>query len=125
MSPRTTRWGLAIAAGLAWLLPATAARAQFSLGYDSFVYGAPPPQTFWYSAGYESVYTDPNTGVFRDGQSAGPRTLAPVVRPPYGTFPQGGTLPTVTTRPAQGWAPVPQAPQRAVGRRRGLILRRK
>lgn len=120
MCPRRTRWGIAIAAGLVWLLPATAARAQFGYGYDSFLYGSPPPQTFWAGAGFDSQYTDPSTGVFFNGEIASPRTVAPYAYPPYGAFQRGNGLPAVN-RPFV-MAPAPVRPA-AVRRRRGLIRR--
>lgn len=121
MRPFRTRWGLAIAAGLAWMTPATPARAQFAYGYDSFMYGTPPPQTFWANAGFQSVYTDPSTGVFAGNEVTPPRTLAPYANPPYGAFQRGNGLPAVA-RPN----PVAVGPVRrpAVRQRRGLIRRR-
>ena len=118
-----TRWGLAIAAGLVWLLPATAARAQYSYGYDSFV-TLPPAQSFWYSSGYEAVYTDPSTGAYHNGQVVPNRTVAPYADPPYGQFRVGNGLPVVAARttiatPATVRQPVVKSKKRGLlGRRR-------
>jgi len=134
MRPRSipTCWGLAIAAGLIALLPATAARAQYSMGFDSFVYEPPPPQTFWAGAGFPSMYTDPSTGVFADGEYVGNRTVAPYTAPPYGLFPQRGGLPAVYPRPAvaaaqphTAEAAAAPAPQTIVRPRRVLIKRKR
>ncbi len=106
-------------AGLAFLaLPANRANAQFSYGYDSYLYGNLPPQTFWAGAGFDSQYTDPATGVFLNGGFTSPRTVAPYENPPYGSFTRGNGLPTVN-RP---FSMVPgQAAKPAARRRRGLI----
>lgn len=133
MRPRLNRWGPAIAAGLACLLPGTAARAQYSMGYDSFTYGTPPPQSYWANSGYQSMYTDPTTGVFAGNEYAGPRTLAPYTAPPYGSFPSRGGLPAVYPRPAfvapqpatAEAAPAEHHQQAVVKQRRGLIRRRR
>ncbi len=120
MRPRRIRWGFVIAAGLVGVSPMTPARAQFSYGYDSFLYGTPPPQTFWADQGYPSVYTDPSTGVFQGREVTPPRTVAPYANPPYSAFQQGNGLPTVA-RPGAAVAPVRRP---AVRQRRGLIRRR-
>jgi hypothetical protein len=122
MPPHRSRtlFGLALAAGFAWLAPASDARAQYSYGYDSFV-SYPPSATFWYNAGYSGVYTDTSTGVFADGTQAPFRGVAPYSEPPYGQFNRSNGLPYVgrTTAPAAAAPPRPAV----VNRRRGLLGR--
>jgi hypothetical protein len=122
MRPRRTRWGLLIAAGLVWLLPTGSARAQYSYGYDSFVY-YPPSQAYWGNAGFHSIYTDPTTGAFYNGSVAQNRTVVPpYANPPYGAFQQGNGLPRVSNRPLTSPSAVP-ARQPVVRQRRGLFGR--
>lgn len=116
-----TRWGLAVAAGLAWLAPAGAAHAQVSYGYDSLVYGGAPAQSYYNSWGYSSLYTEPSTAMFTPGMPTPPRTVAPYDDPPYGTFGQGNNLPGYTYHRSAAVAP----PAKAVvtTKRRGLFGR--
>ena len=96
--------GMTITLGLFTLMPATSARAQFSYGRDSFIYGGYQPSMSYYNApGYSQVYTDPSNGIYADGTALGPRVMTPYSQPPAGsTFGQGTGLPTVYARPAQG-----------------------
>ncbi len=113
-------------AGLAWLLPATAARAQFPYGYDSY-YSYPNSATFWYQPGVSAVYTDPSTGAFHYGEYVSGRTIAPYSQPPYGAFQQGSGLPYVAGRSTVAAAGAAAAPVRkpVLTRRRAVILKRK
>lgn len=121
MNPPRARWVLAIAAGLVWLLPASAARAQFSMGYDSLTYG-PQSQSHYAGMGYTSIYTDPSTGVFADGMNAPVRTVTPYPPPSFNSVGPANGLnyysygqPTTVTR-----APVRRL---VVQKRRGLFGR--
>jgi hypothetical protein len=115
-------FGLALAAGLlaATALPTSSAHAQFSYGYDSFVYNVPSGASGWYSAGYSGIYTDQTTASFAGNSVAPFRGVAPYYPPPYGaTFGRGSALPAytpvvVTPAPAR---PVAVAPRRTLLRR--------
>ena len=123
MTMSTRRACLALTvAGLALVLPAGSARAQSSYGYDSFLYGAPPAQSFWAGPAYPSMYTDPSTGVFSANSVAPYRGVAPYNEPPFGMIDRGANLPPITRQ-----APAAQAPARAQvvqpQPRRGLLRR--
>lgn len=117
--PSRTLLGLAVAAGFCGLGPAPAARAQYSYGYDSFVY-YPPAQTYWYSAGYSGVYTDQTTGAYLNGTQAPFRGVAPYAEPPVGQVGRGNGLTYYGRAGAVTTAPPPRV---VVTRRRGLFGR--
>jgi len=123
MRPQHFVRGLAIAAGLVWLWPTAAARAQYSYGYDSLTYGGVPAQSQYYTSGYSSIYTDPSTGVFASDSVAAPKVVAPYTEPPGGVFGRGNAFNyqpprQAAVRPAQARAAAPT-------RRRGLFVRSK
>ena len=115
--------GFVIAAGLAWLLRRRRP-AQFSYGYDSFVYGAPPAQSFWSASGYMAPYTDPSTGVFQNGQVVPPRTAVPYSNPPYGAVPAVERAARRPRRDGDGLGALGATPSARPPARRGIILRR-
>ena len=122
MSPHRTRLFLA-AAALAWLCPAASARAQFSYGYDSWIYGGgvAPAQAWYNGFGYSSMYTDPSTAFYRSGTAVPPRPVAPYEEPPFGSFGRAnGVAPYAAPAAPAVAAPVPprvQAPRRGIIRR--------
>jgi hypothetical protein len=123
---RTRRRWVAAVAGLSWagfwlvLLPVPAARAQYSYGYDSWVYGYMPSQAWWRGAGYSQIYTDPTNGVYPNGTLVPPRTVAPYQEPPFGTFGRGNAL---APGYAANGAPLVTAPPVPPAQRRGVIRR--
>lgn len=119
-----SRWGLltVIASGLAWLLPAGAARAQSSYGYDSFVYGAAPAQSYYANAGYSPIYSDPSTAEHAIGEQEPFRRVVPYAAPPYGMFGPSDGLTYVYPAPANT-APARVQTQVVTPRRRGLLGR--
>jgi hypothetical protein len=116
---RTRLLLIAAAAALVWLCPASAARAQFSYGYDSWIYGGTAPAQLWYSGfGYSSMYVDPSTAFYQSGTAAPPRPLAPYEKPPFGSFGRAnGVSPYAAPAPPAVAAPAGPPP------RRGLIRR--
>jgi hypothetical protein len=117
-------FGLMLAAGLLSVWPATAARAQFSYGHDSFVYGVQPSASYYYYSGYQSIYSDPGNGVYSpNGIPAPPRAVAPYYPPPFQQFDHSSGL---NTSPTLGSSPLvlaPAPPRRVVPQRRGLFGR--
>ncbi len=94
--------GLAIAAALLAVWPATPARAQFSYGRDSFIYGGYTPSMSYYNGpGYTQMYTNPTNAFYAQGTTLAPQLAAPYTQPPYGSFTPGNGLPTVYAQPAQ------------------------
>jgi hypothetical protein len=119
--------GLSIAVGLLALGQASTARAQFSYGYDSYNYGNyQPSMTYYYSSGYSRLYTDPSNGMGGNGYNvAGPKTVAPYVQPPFGSFEAGSRLPSVYAQGAAARVPArtavqaaPRGPLKRIFRRR-------
>ena len=119
MNSLRVRWVLAIA-GLVWLLPVPAARAQFSLGYDSLIYG-PQSQSYYAGMGYTSIYTDPSTGDFANGMNAPVRTVTPYQPPSFSSVGPANRLNYYYGQPTT----VTRAPTRrlVVQKRRGLFGR--
>jgi hypothetical protein len=114
-------FGLALAAGLFALLPTSSARAQFSYGYDSFVYNVPSGASYWNAAGYSPVYTDPSTVTFPGNAVSPYRGVVPYYEPPTGTFGRPNTL-SAYRPPVQGVTVAPARPA-APAPRRGLLGR--
>jgi hypothetical protein len=124
---RTRRGRFLAAAGLAWaclwLVPAPAAHAQYSYGYDSMYYGQVPSQTWWRGAGFSGMYTDPSNGVYQNGAVVPPRPVAPYEQPPYGTFGRANALaPGYASNGTPLVTAPPTPPRRGVIRR---MLRRR
>jgi hypothetical protein len=121
-------FGLTLAAGLLSLLPAAAARAQVSYGFDSLTYGYQPSATYYQYSGYQSIYTDASNGVYNPYLApAPPRPVAPYSQPPYDQFGRStnvwlNTSPTARSSAAAA-AVVQVQPRRLVPMRRGLFGR--
>lgn len=124
MRPLRTRWGLltVIASGLAWLAPVGAARAQSSYGYDSFVYGAAPAQSYYANAGYSPIYSDASTAEHAIGEQERFRRAAPYSTPPFGMFGPSDGL-NYAYPGAMNTAPARVQTQVVTPRRRGLLGR--
>ena len=117
--------GLTIAATLLALWPATSAKAQFSYGRDSYIYGGYQPSMSYYNAyGYNQMYTNPANGIYTAGTTLPPQVAAPYTQPPYGSFTPGSGLPTVYSQPAQVVPRSVVTPAPVVRVRRPLARRR-
>jgi len=113
------------AAGLAVVLPTTAARAQVSYGYGSLYENPMPSMSYWAGSGYSPIYTDPTLGSFAMEGATHNRTAVPYMQPPVGSFGAGDGLSAergaaLAARPAA--RPVPQPV--VVGPPRRTLMRR-